>query len=482
MSVDDTPTLTDPRGLGGIIAQDGFDFQLWYLLSRLPAWLATPNFEEVVLEALEDVEARFFVPHSKRVRLLERYQVKSGALSPAQVREVFEGFQRFELAFPCSARVQTLVTTGLPPTLRWLARDPGRVRSARPFYAPFADVAGASDAKLRADLQAEYGDALGECIAQAVEVVEAPIANRESAIATFSAALARAFPDLDVRQRAVEQAFEAIGGFIRQRRGTPVRHVELRRLAEKVLGQALPPIDPFPLHVRSDRNESNERALEIDASAFSGVNGAFPAAEYWRDGLLRPLQEAARWLRSIPVARISLSGSYRLTTALALGWSFRSATGFEIDIPTRDVPWATDDRPRTEEPYPPWCTVDAQVLDADCLHVSVGVLRDPTEVVLRAQGVPRAAILSLTTDRPITSGHASQAGVAHIKATVSATVARLRPSAIAVYFAGPAAFAVALGHRWNSLPATQLHEFRTAQGDYVKTALLDIPATQATCD
>ena len=65
-----------------------------------------------------------------------------------------------------------MVTPRLPPTLAWLARDPLRVRRARPFYASYADIIAASDAALRHSLVETYGLELGEFVASAVEVSE----------------------------------------------------------------------------------------------------------------------------------------------------------------------------------------------------------------------------------------------------------------------------------------------------------------------
>lgn len=72
----------------------------------------------------------------------------------------------------------------------------------------------------------------------------------------------------------------------------------------------------------------------------------------WAENLLAPLDRTARWLRSQTVYHIALSGSYRLTAVLALGFSFRAAIGFELDIPTRDGVWATDDWPSPEMRQP----------------------------------------------------------------------------------------------------------------------------------
>src|SRR4051794_33034719 len=133
------PTLTDAKGMGGIIAQDGFDYQVWDALARLPAWLRNPAFEGMMFEGLEDYEARFFAPHAPHHHFLDRFQAKSGLLQQAALRDVFKSFEAFDLAHPNVARVQTLVTPTLPAGLAWIARDPGRVRRARPFYSPFAD-------------------------------------------------------------------------------------------------------------------------------------------------------------------------------------------------------------------------------------------------------------------------------------------------------------------------------------------------------
>lgn len=469
MRNDNAPSLTDAKCLGGVIAQHGFDYQLWDGLTRLPGWLGNPAFEEMLFEGLEDLEARFFAPQAPCHRLLERYQAKSGSLTPAEVREVFKSFQRFETTYPTATRLHTLVTPTMPSRLRWLARDPARVRKARPFYAPFADVAKASDDKLRADLKKEFGDELGMFVAKSVDVHEHAL-NRANALGTFAAAITQAFPHFDVGHRRIEEAFDAVSSLARKTLGMPLKRDVLIGVLGNKLGQPLFQSRAFPIHIRSDRNEVDETALEIDASGFSGGGGRFPDAEGWRRGLLEPLHRTAEWLRSRAVPRVALGGSYRLTTAFALGWSFRSAIGFELEIPTKDGTWATDARPRADEAYPLWRIGDAQALDNGRLVVSVGILSDPAADLIRT--IPADKILSATLSGPINSARAAQAGASAVKGAVSAAVARLRPRQIDLYFAGPAAFAVALGHRWNSMPPTQLCEFLPTERNYTPTARL----------
>lgn len=426
------PALSDAKSLGGVIAQDGFDYQLWDGLARLP-------------EGLEDLEAGFFAPQAPRQRLRERYRAKSGNLGPKEVREIFVAFQAFENDYPGLARMHTLVTPRLPPTLGWLARDPARVRKARPFYAPFADVTKASDDQLRKDLAKEFGVDLGQFIADSVEIWERVMPDRDSGLQAFALSLTGTFQHITATPWQIEQAFEVLSGLARKTLGMPLRRDVLIGQIGAALGQALFPNAVPRIHVRSDRNEVDETALEIDASAFSGGSAPFPAPARWQDELVTPLDHTARSLRSRSVTRLAIGGSYRLTTAFALGKTLRAASGFELEIETRSGIWSTDDRPGPNETYSEFVISEP----ASLAGVSVGILRDPAGDLV-VSGV-QSHILSAFMAAPVASGRAAQAAVSAVKA------------------AGPAAFAVALGHRWNAMPPTQLHEFIAAERRYVPT-------------
>ncbi|MDY6867660.1 MAG: SAVED domain-containing protein [Chloroflexota bacterium] len=230
---------------------------------------------------------------------------------------------------------------------------------------------------MKADLIKEFGEELGIFVAELVDISERPLPDRNHALSAFGVALNQAFPPLDVSQRKIEEAFEAISELARRSLGIPLKRKGLIDLIEEKIGKTLFHNSTFPIHIRSDRNEANENALEIDASTFSGGERGFPNEENWRERLIVPLEETARWLRSRSISRIALGGSYRLTTAFILGWAFRSATGFELEIPTRDGAWATDDRVRSDEIYPTWQVSDIQALENERLIVSIGILRNP---------------------------------------------------------------------------------------------------------
>lgn len=473
MTARDRPTLTDAKGLGGIIAQDGFDYQVWDAIARLPAWLSNPAFEGLGMEMLEDFEARFFAPHAAGKHVLDRFQAKSGSLSRADMLDVFESFAAFDAAHPGVARIQTLVTPALPAQMAWVARDPGRVRRARPFYSPFTDVCAASDSKLRQDLIDEFGAELGAFVAERVEVDLHFVQDRAGAEVRFAAALHKAFPDVDVGPRKTSAAFASLNDLISQSRGSMIPRDRLMELLDRELGTALFSDSQLHIHVRSDRNSAAQSAIEIDGSAFSGSSGKFPSPSDWQEELLAPLEATAFWARRQNHHRIALSGSYRLTTAMAIGWSFRSATGFEVDIGTKMGNWATDDFPAANAPKNPWQIEFPKRLAGDHLVVSLGVIRNPCLDVLNSLGLAGPdELLAAILPTPIANSAEAQVAVQAIKMAVVQAVGEFNPKAIDLFIAGPAALAVALGHRWNALPTTQLYEFVVGERRYVPTVKL----------
>ena len=104
------------------------------------------------------------------------------------------------------------------------------------------------------------------------------------------------------------------------------------------------------------------------------------------------------------------------------------------------------------------------------LAVSVGVIRDPSSALPETAGVPEESVLRLHLPRPIDSGPMAQASASVVKRAVDDALVRLAPRGIRLYFAGPAAFAVVLGHRWNAMRPTQLHEYSPSEHRYVETA------------
>jgi SMODS-associated and fused to various effectors sensor domain len=109
------------------------------------------------------------------------------------------------------------------------------------------------------------------------------------------------------------------------------------------------------------------------------------------------------------------------------------------------------------------------------LVVGIGIVRDPSANILKHLNLTESKnILLATLPQALPSGVDAQVSVQAVKNAIAEVAARLRPEAIDLYYVGPAAFAVALGHRWNGLPSTQLYEFVQASGTYVPTAFIPL--------
>jgi hypothetical protein len=133
--------------------------------------------------------------------------------------------------------------------------------------------------------------------------------------------------------------------------------------------------------------------------------------------------------------------------------------------------WATDDHPSPDGglQLPLQVTLPARLFN-DRLVVAVGVLRDPYLDVLRSIDQSETDILlKAIYTQAITRGAEAQACVQQIKKEVSRAVSLHNPKGIDLYYAGPAWLFVALGHRWNALPKTQVFEFLAGAGRYVPT-------------
>lgn len=460
------PTLTDQKGNGGIIALDGFEYQISAALVHLPMWLKRPNFEGLIIEGLEDFEARFFAPQSPHKRLLERYQAKSGTLSRTDLKSVIESFFSFDASYPKVAISHTLLAQDLAQNIKWILRDHRRVRSARTFYDPFADILGESEKKYEDDLKKEFDEKLASYFVRNVDIERLIISDRTQAKSLFSQSLSENFPNLAVNLQAPSHAFDKLYELLYLNRGRLVSRISLQKMLESTINASLDIEAAFPLLIISDRNESDTDSFAFDARQFSSKENRFPSSKKCKELLSEPLLDLSHWLRREGYIRVELKGSYRLSTAFSLGWSLRSASGFEIDISTKDGIWSTDDHPMPTETYPAWTISEATSLQNDTLTVTIGVLRDPLIAIGKNENLDPTSVASFFLNSAVPDGHSAQHGIAEIKRALANLISRLTPAKINLYYAGPASFAIALGHRWNGFPTTQFHEFMSSNQLY----------------
>src|SRR5690606_14088357 len=114
------------------------------------------------------------------------------------------------------------------------------------------------------------------------------------------------------------------------------------------------------------------------------------------------------------------------------------------------------------------------------LVVGVGVIRDPADGIRRTLNMSDGErIFSLVLQQALTSAVEAQVSASAIKTTIDRVTAKLRPAGIDLFYVGPAAFAVVLGHRWNALPTTQMYEYDSAAGKYLPSVAVGLPGMTA---
>jgi WD40 repeat protein len=136
---DDRPraTLSDRQARGGVIGGKGYGFQAAYIVSRIPRWLADPDFTMFLQEGAGDVDVRFGREGGEERRYV---QVKNYAVKPATAREVFTQFLDTDKGSPGTYTRFTLACPGLHDKLKPLRAAVEELRAAAPFFRPGQDL------------------------------------------------------------------------------------------------------------------------------------------------------------------------------------------------------------------------------------------------------------------------------------------------------------------------------------------------------
>jgi hypothetical protein len=129
-------TFSDRQARGGVIGGKGYGFQAAYIVSRIPLWLADPDFAAFIQEGAGDVDVLF-----KRAGGEERWyvQVKNYLVTPGKAREVFDEFRRADQGSAGTFTQFTLACPGLNPEMKSLRDAITDWRGLAPMYRPGKD-------------------------------------------------------------------------------------------------------------------------------------------------------------------------------------------------------------------------------------------------------------------------------------------------------------------------------------------------------
>ena len=465
------PTLIERKSMGGLEATNGFQAQAAYLISVLPAALADVTFEGFIYEGFDDIELRYFSPGSEIGRVLDRAQVKSGHLSTGDIKAVVNAFVNGSKHNPAAYRRFILCVDTFPTDIRPLSKHLDRISRARPAYLPFPGLLDASEQALAEELNLKFGGDVGS-IAGRLVLIEQRLTDRETNVARMRQEIEACF-SADVAGKRATPLFEALEGMIAGNLGQFVSRQQIEAVLSEAGGVVLEANIPTVFVVSDAKAELRPSVVPLDATAFSGQGESrYPAAAQWEADLQAPIRRIASWAKSQSKSTIAIEGLYRLSTAFCLGHGLRSVNGLDLSLVDRSTTWLTADHPSAEPAEPSWTTELPSQLDGDVLHVAVGVLSDPSTEVRLHLGEGRAlAVFRAHLPRAVTDGQDAQRLVRSLKRSLQVATDRLQPKQISLYYAGPRLFAVCLGHRWNTMPPTQLFE-RDREKGYLATAVL----------
>jgi len=474
------PSLLERESRGGDIGEGGITFQASVVLASVPKWLAREGFTALLREGMGDAEAKFFIPEHGYAK--EFVEVKDHPMAPAEFWQEIDRFRAMDAGGDGEYRWFTLACTGLSAALHPLKNGLRRIRGPQGFYeegSPIASNSYEGYARIVEDLEHTREEAA--FLYEKVDLVDDLSLNRSHGQALFKEAMREHLGDYaDATDRALGDIYADLNILLQSNRNTTIPRLAIERvLRQRLPDHARPAI--APVHILTTTTvgeaEGDQHALRFDWHEFFGGNDrSYPPPEAWEGRMLGELRQTKSWLRQHrQVNRIRLTGNRRLSASLACGWAFSAVAGFAIDVEQRAEVWPTDDHASPDTPpYTLRPSGSMPGLTGDRLIVSLGIIREidkEVEAHLARVGDRDLPTLHLWGAAPVVSASQANLIVRDVKNALSDALVSTGARQIDLYFAGPAALAVFLGHRLNATAPIRCHE-RIGVGHYLPTCVL----------
>ena len=470
-----TPSLLEPHSSGGETAQKGFVFQDGVLLSQLPKWLAHEGFTALTRESIGDTEVKFFIPGQDFV--IDFWETKDHHLTPSEFWDEIARFKEVHTGSPNTYRSFTLASVGLSADIKRIETALRRVRDPYEFYGPQSPVIENSYQDFEARVVSTgHSREDARFLFDRVLILSDFGTARHNADGLFRQGVDYWLPEFrDLRSRDIGMVFTKLQSLVSSRMNSLISRKEIKAAISEVLGQICPPQQPISICTRTDAEPYKQTDLCLDwADFFGGENRQYPSSGEWNTRLLGQLRETHTWiLRNRSGRRIRLSGSRRLSAALAIGSVFSAVSGFVIDLDYRGETWSTDAHPDGTTPPYEFAATEISGDDSN-LVVVVGLGRDildDVKAALPTLRLERASLLHLHGSRPIVYSQQANAAVGYLKQAISQQVTKTGTSQIHLFFSGPSHFALFLGHQLNATAPVQCYEW-TGGSTYVPTCMI----------
>ena len=471
-------SLLSPQSRGGDIAEGGFQYQFDSTIAQIPNWLAQEGFTEMIREALGDAEARFFVPSvGFRYELVE---YKNHHLKASKFWEEIEHFQEIDEQVPNTYQQFMLGCKSVAEELVPITNALKRVRDPYSFYntaqqiqdISYADFVEVVEARSKSK---DIADFLFLKVRFKLDSTDAESHPR----GLFTEEMKRYFPEFNkLSGEVTNAAYTQLIELVKSRRNKPIYRHELEKAIWQGMKEKDRPEPTIKIHTEHDANTDKgpDGCLQFDwKSVFGGPNRNFPPAEEWNRKVISQLQSTKKWLISTERSRhIHLNGHRRLSASVAIGSIFSAVAGFTIGIETRDGIWWTNSHAKEDTPDYQW----QQSIDggpAGEIAVGISILKDTAneevEKYLKTKHF-QGKRLYLFSNMAFQSDNQANRAVQKAKSVIQELTSKTQAQKIHLFFAGPAQFALFLGHRLNTLGEIQCYE-RISPNTYVPTVLIE---------
>ena len=476
-----TPSLLEDASRGGDINEGGISFQAAIVMGHIPRWMAMEGFTSMVREAIFDAEAKFFTPDHGFVK--EAIEVKDHSVTPSEFWKEINRFQQVDAGSPGSYAWFTLASSGLSEGLHPLRNSLRRLRGPYGFYLDDPTILGNSYRDyVRTVEKLGRTETDADFLFRRVLIQDDLSLNRANGKAVFKQELNDHLPyHQDLSDRILEDIYTHLGTFVQSRRNQGITRRELdEKLRERVPEERQQPPQPVRLFTAKDDTVPENRVIHFAWVPFFGGDARdipYPAPEVWNERLVGDLRATKAWiLEHRNVRRIRVDGARRLSPAVAIGFVFSAVAGFAIDLVYRGDVWPTDayETPETAA-YPLDIRGSFDQVPGNRLIVTVGILRNivaDVEADLPHLGLADLPALHIQGAQGIQAPQQLDHIIREIKSHISRALRASGARQIELFLAGPAALAVALGHRLNATANIQCYE-QTKSGTYVPTCYLE---------
>ena len=470
-------SLLSPQARGGNIAESGFQYQFNSTISQIPNWLSQDGFTEMIREALGDTEAKFFVPCIGIQHEFVEY--KGYHLKQANFWEEIDHFWEIDRQSPNSYKHFVLVCKSVADELKPITNALERVRDPYSFYDAAQQIQDTSYSDFVEVVKFRgKSKEMAEFIFLKVRFKLGAVDGETHARGIFIEEMKRYFPEFrTLSGKSMDAAYSQLTELVKSRTNQSIYRHELENAIWQGITEKDRPKLTIRIHTSHEENvdKGPDGCLQFDwKNVFGGPNRNYPSTEEWNRIVTDKLCATKEWLIATKRTRcIHLIGHRRLSASIAIGVTFSAVSGFTIGIETKEGVWWTNSHAKEDTPDYHW----HQSINGESngeIAVGISIMKDTANTDVEQYLETKhfnGKRLYLCGNAALQSDQHTNVAVQKVKSVIQELLSITQAQKVHLFFAGPAQFALFLGHRLNTLGEIQCYEW-IEPNVYIPTVLI----------